>query len=64
MNKSTHISLDDLATTISDLTPNQREQLELALAPEEEKEIAKRRKELGKLSKQGKLLTADDLANI
>lgn len=64
MRKNTSINLDDLATTLSGLTPAQREQLELALTPAEEREISQRRKEVGKLNSQGKLLTIGNLADI
>lgn len=58
------INLDELATTLSALSAEQRGQLELALSPNDEQEINRRHKEVGKLSTQGKLLTTDDLADI
>lgn len=63
MNKDS-INLDELATMLSTLSAEQREQLELALSPNEEREISKRHKEVGNLTKQEKLLTTDDLADI
>ena len=44
------VNPDKLATTLSGLTAEQREQLELALAPADEQEILKRSKEAGKLA--------------
>lgn len=63
MNKDS-INLDELATMLSALSAEQREQLELALSPSDEQEISRRYTEVGKLTKQGKLLTTDDLADI
>ncbi len=56
MRKITSTNLDDLATVLSGLKPEQREQLELALAPAEEQEILTRSKKARALGQRGKLL--------
>lgn len=49
------ISLDDLANAVSNLSSRELEEIELALSPEEEKEILKRKKELRQSGKQAKI---------